>query len=215
MFSFATATDLIPRWLDATVAPTFRPPFPPRETSSGSSSWVTTALTRLGSWRPWRTWSQSADRTPSWMSPTRQWWDISLAGKYISSPTKTCFLQIQIQSLSSPNFPSNYPTNVRCQWILTADNYERIKLNFVDISIVSNRAGCAEDYVLIEDVNDGVSPISVAEIFHGLDLVTNGLFSSDSYQPRRGEFVLDCELVSKLRIWLPLGSCKYPSCVRA
>ncbi len=56
----------------------------------------------------------------------------------------------------SPNFPRNYPSNVRCQWVLTAtDRWSKIHLRFRDISLEQSDR-CGADYIRLEDENNRV-----------------------------------------------------------
>jgi hypothetical protein len=63
-----------------------------------------------------------------------------------------CFEQI----ITSPQFPRNYPNNVRCVWMLSAPMDERIMVKIVDVFIEESE-GCRRDKVTVEDVNPYVS----------------------------------------------------------
>ncbi len=63
------------------------------------------------------------------------------------------------QTLVSPNFPRNYPPNVRCQWVLTAaDRYQKIHVRFVDLSM-EDSPRCGNDFIRLED-EDNRLPVS-------------------------------------------------------
>ena len=53
------------------------------------------------------------------------------------------------QYLQSPNFPSNYPDGVRCQWVIAAPRYEKIHFKFTDFELEQSQ-NCANDHVAIE-----------------------------------------------------------------
>ncbi len=62
------------------------------------------------------------------------------------------------QLLVSPNFPDNYPANLRCRWILTAgtqSRWDKIHIHFVDLSMEDSQ-GCSNDYIRLEDENNRV-----------------------------------------------------------
>jgi len=56
-----------------------------------------------------------------------------------------------LQNLTSPGYPSNYPANTRCRWILTSQEYRRIDLHFADLDIEAT-TGCTADYLTVEDI---------------------------------------------------------------
>ena len=58
--------------------------------------------------------------------------------------------------LTSPDFPRNYPANVRCRWVLTsATRSDKIRIRFVDLSVEQSRR-CGNDYLRIEDAGGRV-----------------------------------------------------------
>ena len=50
-----------------------------------------------------------------------------------------CFFYLdasnQNQSLSSPNFPEDYPNNAKCTWTITAPATQFVYINFVNFSL--------------------------------------------------------------------------------
>ncbi len=55
------------------------------------------------------------------------------------------------QVITSPNFPSDYPSNVRCRWTLSAPRGFRIEVKIVDL-FTEESPGCARDAVIVEDI---------------------------------------------------------------
>ncbi|KAK3572019.1 hypothetical protein QTP86_022249 [Hemibagrus guttatus] len=55
--------------------------------------------------------------------------------------------------ITSPNYPSNYPQNIDCVWIIMVPNGESVQLDFEDFYIEPN-TGCFYDYL---ELRDGVS----------------------------------------------------------
>ncbi|KAK3802337.1 hypothetical protein RRG08_010589, partial [Elysia crispata] len=53
-------------------------------------------------------------------------------------------------TLISPNYPYNYPNNVRCMWTITADPDSKVLLTFSYFSLEYDY-GCDNDYLLIHD----------------------------------------------------------------
>lgn len=58
-----------------------------------------------------------------------------------------------LQDLTSPGYPSNYPANVRCTWILASLEYRQFDLHFADLDIEAS-TNCTADYLTIEDINN-------------------------------------------------------------
>lgn len=59
------------------------------------------------------------------------------------------------QELSSPNFPSTYPSSVRCRWTLSAPNgFEKIFVKFTNFSVAQS-PGCNGDYLRLLDLVRG------------------------------------------------------------
>lgn len=58
-----------------------------------------------------------------------------------------------LQDLTSPGYPSNYPANIRCVWILRSAGYHRFDLHFADLDIEAS-TNCIADYLTIEDISD-------------------------------------------------------------
>ncbi|XP_056155801.1 cubilin [Lampris incognitus] len=62
-------------------------------------------------------------------------------------------------SFSSPNYPSNYPTNRVCIFKITVEFSMQIKLNFTDFDLEGSPPSCARDYVEIRDGGYETSPL--------------------------------------------------------
>jgi hypothetical protein len=56
----------------------------------------------------------------------------------------------ELQDLTSPGYPSNYPANISCSWILTSQEYRRFDLHFADLDIEAS-TNCTADYLIIQD----------------------------------------------------------------
>ena len=54
------------------------------------------------------------------------------------------------QTISSPNFPKNYPSSVDCRWTILADNNSRVKITFLSFDIEAG-SSCRYDSVSILD----------------------------------------------------------------
>lgn len=52
--------------------------------------------------------------------------------------------------ITSPNYPSNYPTNIDCVWIITVPNGEAVQLDFEDNFYIESHTGYVP-YVLNND----------------------------------------------------------------
>ncbi|CAB1340813.1 unnamed protein product [Coregonus sp. 'balchen'] len=61
--------------------------------------------------------------------------------------------------LSSPNFPSNYPTNRQCIYKIIVGVNMQIMLNFTDFTLEGSPPNCALDYVEIRDGGYETSPL--------------------------------------------------------
>ncbi len=53
-------------------------------------------------------------------------------------------------TLSSANYPSNYPHNLTTRWSITSSNNGAIQLNFTDFYIEPNKK-CLYDYIVISE----------------------------------------------------------------
>lgn len=60
--------------------------------------------------------------------------------------------------LTSPNYPSNYPNNQDCDWIISAPEGQQIMLNFTDFSLEADSL-CTYDYVSIRNGGYESSPL--------------------------------------------------------
>ena len=53
-------------------------------------------------------------------------------------------------SVTSPQYPRNYPLNVTCKWTITAIRQRRIQIHFTDFSLEKNKK-CLYDYLQIRE----------------------------------------------------------------
>nr|XP_023646366.1 cubilin [Paramormyrops kingsleyae] len=53
--------------------------------------------------------------------------------------------------ITSPNYPSNYPENIDCIWIITVPNGESVQIDFVDEFYIEQNTGCVYDYLELRD----------------------------------------------------------------
>ncbi|XP_065114614.1 cubilin [Paramisgurnus dabryanus] len=53
--------------------------------------------------------------------------------------------------ITSPNYPSNYPQNIDCVWIVHVPNGEAVQLDFEDDFYIEPHTGCLYDYIEIRN----------------------------------------------------------------
>uniref|UniRef100_A0A672RJ07 CUB domain-containing protein n=1 Tax=Sinocyclocheilus grahami TaxID=75366 RepID=A0A672RJ07_SINGR len=53
--------------------------------------------------------------------------------------------------ITSPNYPSNYPQNINCVWIITVPNGEAVQLDFEGNFYIEAHTGCMYDYIKVRD----------------------------------------------------------------
>uniref|UniRef100_A0A671NLK5 CUB domain-containing protein n=1 Tax=Sinocyclocheilus anshuiensis TaxID=1608454 RepID=A0A671NLK5_9TELE len=53
--------------------------------------------------------------------------------------------------ITSPNYPSNYPQNIDCVWIITVPNGETVQLDFEGDFYIEAHTGCMYDYIEVCD----------------------------------------------------------------
>lgn len=62
----------------------------------------------------------------------------------------------EARQLVSPGFPSNYPANARCRWVLSAvDRRDKVHIKFVDLNLEQSDR-CEKDFIRLEDQNNMV-----------------------------------------------------------
>ncbi len=54
------------------------------------------------------------------------------------------------QEIISPNYPSNYPTNLRCRWTLDAPEGQQVNVKVIDMGLESHEV-CEQDYIEFRD----------------------------------------------------------------
>ena len=52
-----------------------------------------------------------------------------------------------IYSVSSPNYPNNYPVNTDCSWVITAPANKRVQLDFVGTFNIEQHQRFADQYI--------------------------------------------------------------------
>ena len=57
---------------------------------------------------------------------------------------------LAVGNLSSPNYPTKYPNNIGCSWVLSVPAGDTIEFNFVDMDIETG-LNCRWDYVELRD----------------------------------------------------------------
>uniref|UniRef100_A0A4W6F2P1 Cubilin n=1 Tax=Lates calcarifer TaxID=8187 RepID=A0A4W6F2P1_LATCA len=60
--------------------------------------------------------------------------------------------------IHSPSYPSSYPNNVDCSWVISVDSHHRVFFNFSDLDI-EHHSNCTWDYVAIHDGPTISSPL--------------------------------------------------------
>ena len=56
------------------------------------------------------------------------------------------------QMIMSPQFPSNYPPNINCHWVISSPRREHVHLKFLDFNLESS-AQCTKDSLSIKDLS--------------------------------------------------------------
>ena len=54
------------------------------------------------------------------------------------------------QNISSPGYPSDYPSNIRCRWSIDAPLREQVYIEFLDLDI-EEHDDCEYDYIEMRD----------------------------------------------------------------
>ena len=65
-------------------------------------------------------------------------------------------------NITSPSFPSSYPTNTECIWLLEFNWNSQIKLTFTDLDLDDSQdsdGACNRDYVVIRNGQYSTSPL--------------------------------------------------------
>ncbi|KAM6953504.1 cubilin [Aplochiton taeniatus] len=60
---------------------------------------------------------------------------------------------------TSPNYPSNYPTDRQCVFVIVVQVNQQIMLNFTDFDLEGSSTNCIHDYVAIRDGGYETSPL--------------------------------------------------------
>ncbi|XP_060950209.1 cubilin [Limanda limanda] len=60
--------------------------------------------------------------------------------------------------IHSPLYPSSYPNNVDCSWVISVDSHHRVLFNFSDLDI-EHHSNCSWDYVVVHDGPTISSPL--------------------------------------------------------
>ena len=56
------------------------------------------------------------------------------------------------QVVTSPDYPSDYPAEVRCRWTLEAPENEHVHVEITDLQVQESHPDCRADYVQFIDV---------------------------------------------------------------
>ncbi|XP_070708966.1 cubilin [Pempheris klunzingeri] len=94
--------------------------------------------------------------------------------------------------IHSPLYPSSYPNNVDCSWVISVDPHHRVFFNFSDLDI-EYHSSCSWDYVAIHDGPTISSPLLTrvcgTSLPHSITSTQNSIyvrFRSDSSRSHRG-----------------------------
>ena len=60
------------------------------------------------------------------------------------------FANSSAQTLTSPNYPQNYPLNLRCRWVFDAPESEQVEINVTDLAL-EYHSSCHYDYLEFND----------------------------------------------------------------
>ena len=77
----------------------------------------------------------------------------------------------------SPQFPSNYPPNINCHWVISAPRREHVHLKFLEFNLESS-AQCTKDSLSIKDLStrDSVRGHPNASLVISSDRVSSSRF---------------------------------------
>ena len=53
----------------------------------------------------------------------------------------------------SPNYPSTYPPNTNCHWVISAPRREHVHLKFLELNM-ENSSQCSKDSLTIKDISN-------------------------------------------------------------
>ncbi|KAG1661324.1 Ovochymase-2 [Nymphon striatum] len=106
----------------------------------------------------------------------------------------------QEQLIQSPNYPSNYPINVKCRWVIIVPSNETVKIDFKDFDIAQS-SKCKEDYVLLRYheeymYNSAKLCGSSRQLYHVSRRSIQVIFNSNSANTAKG-FSLGYVFISK------------------
>ena len=89
---------------------------------------------------------------------------------------------ILFQMIMSPQFPSNYPPNINCHWVVSAPRREHVHLKFLDFNLESS-AQCTKDSLSIKDLSsrDSVRNHPNASMIVSSDRVSSSRFHSVTF----------------------------------
>ncbi|XP_031564465.1 cubilin-like isoform X1 [Actinia tenebrosa] len=70
--------------------------------------------------------------------------------------------------IMTPNYPSKYPSDFKCVWIITVPSGYRIRLHFVAFNVENH--GCVYDFVEVRDGDNSSSPLKTQENLCGITI---------------------------------------------
>ncbi|CAG0892090.1 unnamed protein product [Cyprideis torosa] len=95
-------------------------------------------------------------------------------------------IHAQTGSLTSPNFPGNYPPNSLCEWTLVAEPGYHFQLNFTERFHLEGSVNCRNDFVRVSDVEHvdrEISRLISLGLFCGREL-PQSIFTSNSSETK-------------------------------
>lgn len=65
----------------------------------------------------------------------------------------------EVQYLSSPNYPGQYPQFTRCRWLIKSSKNNKLRIDFKEIDLLDedNSNSCNSDRLEIEEENGGIN----------------------------------------------------------
>nr|CAD7425032.1 unnamed protein product [Timema monikensis] len=98
-----------------------------------------------------------------------------------------------LQELTSPNYPGNYPVNIRCRWLLTFgpvgnrwSSINKIYIHFKELDLETGGDDCRNDWLQVSDINEVALRVS-----------HSSLMSSGEMKPRSGDWMNNNRFISE------------------
>nr|CAD7575819.1 unnamed protein product [Timema californicum] len=122
--------------------------------------------------------------TPAFTSSSNKMWIHFVSDAICGNSTLN--VTSSLQELTSPNYPGNYPVNIRCRWLLTFgpvgnrwSSINKIYIHFKELDLETGGDDCRNDRLQVSDVNKVALRVS-----------HSSLMSSDSMKPGSGDWVV-------------------------